>query len=161
MNLIIDSSSIDISPRATVMMLLRKHLGENVELDHRQSGAPFIRGVENLSVSISHSHRYAAVAIGRQVTVGIDIEETCRYRQLERVRSKFLSACEQNFADVDLLEAWTIKEAVYKAALTPGLALSEIILPRDGGTVASARGVRYSITLSRCEDYAMAVAVGM
>lgn len=51
-------------------------------------------------------------------------------RRLQRVKARFLSPAqlEKVVTPAQLLEAWTIKEALYKALLTPGLALADIDL---------------------------------
>lgn len=43
-----------------------------------------------------------------------------------------------------LLRAWTLKEALYKAALTPGLPMDEIPLPEEGEGSVELRGRRYA-----------------
>ncbi|MDE5634173.1 MAG: hypothetical protein K2I51_05875, partial [Muribaculaceae bacterium] len=40
--------------------------------------------------------------------------------------------------------AWTLKEALYKAALTPGLPMDEIPLPEALGEAVELRGCRYA-----------------
>lgn len=157
---IVEHAPVETTAREAVMNILRRHFGGDVVLDHYSSGAPFIAGFEGC-VSISHSRHHVAVAIGcPRTAVGIDIEETDRYGQLHRVRSRFLSASELSRAGIDLLEAWTIKEAVYKAALTPGLALADIVLPEPSGNGLSvAAGHFFSVSVNRCDEFAMSVAV--
>lgn len=97
-------------------------------ISHAPDGHPFVEGYSG-SLSISHSSSEIAVAYSRTRIVGIDVE---RWRPaLLRVRKKFLSESEmlQWTGDTLLLRAWTIKEAVYKAALIKGLSLFAIHLP--------------------------------
>lgn len=96
-----------------VRSILDKIIGSDAALDHDATGAPRIKGV---NVSISHSRKLAVVAIDPYNPVGIDAEE---WRPtLARVKAKFLSPSELNLfsSSVQLLRAWTIKEAVYKIA---------------------------------------------
>lgn len=100
-------------------------------LRHAPSGAPEIDGMH---VSVSHSRHYAAVALSEH-PVGIDIEER-RDGQLERVATRFLDDEEMgggSLSPVELLRAWTAKEAAFKA-LAPhndGVMLSDIRLSEN------------------------------
>ena len=101
--------------------LIRYALGDSVTLIHLPSGAPCLEG-SDMSISISHSTHYAAIALSPTQQIGIDIEE--QRSQLRRVASRVLSEPEleaYSTSDSLLLQAWTLKEALYKAALTPGL----------------------------------------
>ncbi|MCM1520838.1 MAG: 4'-phosphopantetheinyl transferase superfamily protein [Lachnoclostridium sp.] len=129
-----------------VEMIVRLHIGEGFSIAHDGAGAPYIEGYAPLSVS--HCRDEAVIAVSDDDRpIGVDIET--EREQLERVRLKFLTEDEVNtFASLhDLLRAWTAKEAVYKAALTPGLALDEIRLELTScGMRASARGQVYDVT---------------
>ncbi len=76
----------------------------------------------------------AALAVNDFSPIGIDLE---LWRdQIHRVREHFLSAREIERYDTPflLLSAWTMKEALYKAASVQGLTLSrDIRLPLDKG----------------------------
>lgn len=77
--------------------------------------------------------------------IGVD-SETAR-PQLLRVAGKFINHTESAYIPQlisTLLQAWTAKEAVYKAALTPGLGLTEITLTPDMRT-ATARDMIFTI----------------
>lgn len=93
-------------------------------LDHDPHGAPLLPGWQ---ISITHSRAVAAVAIcraGQSPAFGIDAEE---WRPtLVKVAPKYLAPGESTQNADRLLRLWTIKEAVYKAAATPALALTEI-----------------------------------
>ncbi|MCM1096153.1 MAG: 4'-phosphopantetheinyl transferase superfamily protein, partial [Terasakiella sp.] len=84
------------------------------------AGAPVLEG-SRLHISISHSARMAAVAIDPARRIGIDIEDLDRGRQIERVAPRVLSAAELESYTGRLLEAWTLKEALYKIADDPGI----------------------------------------
>jgi len=113
--------------------LLDRAFPEGYVLSHTQEGAPFIAG-RDIHMSISHSRSHAALALCRERPVGIDIE-TVR-PQLARVASRVFS--EEELAvygtnQCGLLRAWTLKEALYKAALTPGVDFRHgICLPLGG-----------------------------
>lgn len=88
------------------------------------SGAPcvYVDGGPALPCSISHCASLAIVAKAPFVT-GIDIET--ERQQLGRVAARFVNPGEESLG---LLKVWTLKEAVYKAAGKPGLALRDIHL---------------------------------
>ena len=98
-------------------------------LGHHANGAPFLNTDRKINISISHCRSGACIALSDvSQNFGIDIEDSSD--KLARVKSKFISESEAKIIDSDmLLWAWTIKEAVYKAAGTPGLSL------RDGITI--------------------------
>ena len=77
---------------------------------------------------------------------GIDIEEA-RLMQLERVASRVLNPDETDF---DLLQAWTLKEAAFKAAGLPIADLREIHLCHDG--TITARNLRLTTVHSSSVD---------
>lgn len=132
--------------QAASMCLARELAGPDAQIMHFADGAPYISGFDGC-ISVSHGAGYCVLAATRSGTVGVDVE---RWReQLRRVACKFLSDDEIAVwcnGDRALLRAWTIKEAVYKAARTPGLALKEIFLPPCAdGDEALARGVVYRL----------------
>ncbi|MBD5235485.1 MAG: 4'-phosphopantetheinyl transferase superfamily protein [Barnesiella sp.] len=97
-------------------------------LGHRDNGAPYLTGDNGalpIAISVSHCKSAACIALGAPgARFGIDIEEPTD--RLARIADKFLSNKEKSYISGDLLlHAWTIKEAVYKAADTPGLSLRD------------------------------------
>ena len=141
--------------RGAVNGLVARELGAGVTISHREDGSPVAAGFDG-KISISHSKDYVAVATHPRLRIGVDIEQP--RIQLERVRSKFV-ATEEAFDSLDaLLHAWTAKEAVYKAAGTPGVSLTEIVVDIKRG-VAAARGRNYLISFSRYAEAVVAVAV--
>ena len=89
-----------------VGFLVRKVFGAGAARRHLPDGAPAIEGIRQ-SISISHSKRFAALAVAPAGSlVGIDIE--ANRSQLEH---NCFSAAPQGF-----LKAWTTKEALYKAS---------------------------------------------
>lgn len=116
-----DGESRADAEKRTIEGLVAEIFGENTTVGHKASGAPFIPDSDT-QISISHSRHFAALACSRLRTVGVDIEE--HREQLRRVAPRVLSAEEMEVysaTDNLLLRAWTLKEALYKAALTPGL----------------------------------------
>lgn len=115
--------------RAAVNGLVMAAFGPSAQLTHDPHGAPCIEGF-NGYISVTHGGGYALLAIDREHRIGIDCEA---YRpQLQRVASKFLSACELSVHAASpqaLLRAWTVKESVFKALGDPSLTISQIILP--------------------------------
>lgn len=131
--------------RAAVERLLAEAFGGKApELRHLPSGAPVL--VEGgASVSVTHCREFVAVAIaadGRRI--GIDAESRGRGGQLRRVAHKFLSAEQMPQWSLDeaaLLRGWTVKEAIYKAMLTPGLPLAGIPLPATSAALEEGKAV--------------------
>lgn len=106
-------------------------------IGHFPNGAPFVEGYP-ARISISHTNHLFVVAslpktpdipldtFNLRTALGIDCESLER-DQVLKVREKFLSKEEMEMVpekDVALnIIAWTAKEALYKAAMTPGLEL--------------------------------------
>ncbi|MDE6317765.1 MAG: 4'-phosphopantetheinyl transferase superfamily protein, partial [Muribaculaceae bacterium] len=121
-------------------------------LGHRDNGSPFLctpEGEIPAPISISHCKSGACIALGAPGQhFGTDIEDVSDRRI--RVADKFLNDREKNFISNDnLLRAWTIKEAVYKAADSEGLTLRDGIAIQSLDTVsgiatASADGKLYT-----------------
>lgn len=123
------------------------------EIGHFRNGAPFMMG-ETSRISITHTGRFLAVAtlpptpevdlsiFSERSAMGIDAEATDR-TQVLRVRDRFLSEAElRMIPEDDALQnvmAWTAKEALYKAAMLPGLDFRNDItilsLPKIGPAV--------------------------
>ena len=153
--------------KAAVESLIAQALGEGMELTHSPEGAPSVSGHPELRISISHSASHCLLAVGNSphINIGVDIESP--RPQLLRVAQRFLTPAEEDSANLCcdepsrlgiLLKYWTAKEAAYKAALTPGLALQEIHIAPDF-TSAQARGSKFSLfwhSLPACETIALA-----
>ena len=111
------------------------------EVDHLPCGAPLLAD-SAARISITHTDGMLAVAslpptpeadlsiFSTRAALGIDAERADR-EQVLRLRERFLSEDELKLAgesDVAAnITAWTAKEALYKAALTPGLDFREAI----------------------------------
>lgn len=117
--------------------LLRKMLSEDhsvIEVGDNGSitvaGGPFI--------SLSHSKNMMAAMVGRNVPVGIDIEEISG--RVKKVMHKFINEQERQMlgSNPDLWKitlCWSAKESIYKMAGLSGLSFSDDIIleiPRAG-----------------------------
>lgn len=136
--------------RHAVGRLLKNALGAT-NYSHRADGSPYIEHLGR-EITISHCKGIAAIAVGYSERIGLDIE---RMRPtLYRVRRKYLSVQEMYMCNDDqaLLAAWTVKEAVYKAAAARGIDFSdEISLPDRNGISHVAGGRKFHVTtLTRC-----------
>lgn len=142
--------------RQAVGALIKTWAGADVRLLHDDDGAPLLAG-SPLHISISHSRNYAAIMLDASARCGIDIEEP-RLDQLSRVRTKFLTPAELA-AGVDLLAAWTAKEAVFKAAGTPGLAMSMIDTLSVEGMALLPDGRRFRLQTVVTPEYTLTAAL--
>lgn len=139
--------------REASRQLIVSAFGKDARCRHYPDGAPYVEGHESTPVSLSHSDSTCVLAISRgSLSIGVDIERP--RTQLERVAAKFLNVRElERLSSVTspdsridfLLHEWTAKEAVYKAARTPGLGLAEINVSPDFRH-AEARGTAYSLS---------------
>lgn len=124
--------------RQTAVSLLARLTGRNdLTIAHHSHGEPFITDSENYpvkdwSISVTHTRGYVAIALSAK-SVGIDME-TVTDKAL-RIAQRFTTEDEMTkFKRLGLPEklaatvVWTIKEAVYKVALTPGIALLDIMI---------------------------------
>lgn len=120
------------SERYAAISLIAKALGNRARLDHDEEGRPLVKGCDfEGMISISHCADRCLLAVTREKDVSIGIDTETWREQLLRVAPRFMTPAEVAAYDSPalLLLAWTTKEAVYKAARTPGLALQEILLP--------------------------------
>lgn len=115
------------------------------EIGHFSSGAPFLYNADE-RVSISHTDGMLTVASRKvpsdlqlsefhpKFALGIDVERADRVKVL-KLRERFLTEEELKLISPDSPEqnivAWTAKEAMYKAALTPGINWRENLLIKE------------------------------
>lgn len=140
---------IAASGEEAVAALLEAAFGPGTQRSHRSDGSPYIAARPDVEISLSHCRTAAvlAVAPAENGRIGVDIEQP--REQLRRVARRFLSVEEQErHTTIEALQrAWTIKEAVYKAAAIPGLALAaDIHLPTSAEPRACCRGRSYALT---------------
>lgn len=142
--------------RDEIARLIAENIGQDVRLLHDADGAPLLNG-SPLNISISHSRHFAAIALHPTLRIGIDIEEP-RPEQLRRVIAKFLAPREQPLWADRLLEAWTCKEAVFKAAGLRNLPLGTIDLTLPG-FAAIPDGRRFALHTVETPEYTLTTAL--
>lgn len=102
--------------KAATLLILAKMLNTAVEICHKESGAPYLKG-RNEHISISHSGDFVAVAVGSEAGIGIDIE--IKKDRILKVRERVFSPAElATMPENDInanLAGWTSKEALFKA----------------------------------------------
>lgn len=113
--------------REAVQALVRHAFGPGIALEHRADGSPWIEAFPGQHISVSHSRGLAVLAVA-PMPVGVDVEDP--RPTLLRVAGRFLSEAEhQHYSTLpQLLEAWTLKEAAFKA-LRPGIPATAMPLP--------------------------------
>lgn len=137
--------------RRVVSDLIAEKISPEAQLEHDENGAPFLTGIPSPpTISISHSRCVAVLQVALDPCQhGVDVEEW--REKIRNVAPRFLGKDEKAYrTDMQLLLAWTAKEAVYKAAFIPGLGLKEIVLPEAPPLppchyTASARGCIYDV----------------
>lgn len=135
--------------RAAAVAVASELLQKPVTIDHHADGAPFIADYLG-SLSISHSRCTVAVAIDPVRTIGIDIEERERAHRMPQLAPRVLNTTEiATYAGAEeLLRAWTLKEAAYKAARAGVDFLHDIHLPCDGSRRITAANAAVDIIAS-------------
>ena len=116
--------------------------------------------------AISHTPGCVAMAISRRA-IGIDVEHFAP--KVLRVRQRFLSTAEARHIAPDNvalnIAAWTAKEALYKAVLTPGINLSHHIpidaqaIAGNGNWVSTVCGKQFDVSTHIAADYAISLAI--
>jgi len=139
---------------------------EGVKLTHRLDGSPVAEGLGK-EISVTHCKDWIAVAAYGDRRFGIDLEHL-RTRALTTVKDRFLSPREQRIytTPFDWLTAWTMKEAIYKAAGITGLGYAEsIFLPRKRTSPAIAEvrtpdvHLRFRLYFGREDTLALCAAI--
>ncbi|MFA6922697.1 MAG: 4'-phosphopantetheinyl transferase superfamily protein [Bacteroidales bacterium] len=102
-----------LSARAIIKELLPE---ENIEIIYAPNDKPFTKN-KKYNISISHSHKKAAVIISKNNHVGIDIEKM--QHKIEKLKEKFL--CEEELKNIGnknisekLYVCWGAKESLFK-----------------------------------------------
>lgn len=153
------------------------------DMDHMECGAPLLCGGHS-RISLSHADGLLVVAtlpptpeagldgFAERTALGVDAERADR-RQVLAVRERFMNADELSMTPADDVEAnivaWTSKEALYKAALTPGLDWRSQILLRklpvpDGQTgeaevEIAGRKIPFVLCSYRSDDFVVTLAI--
>lgn len=153
------------------------------DLDHTEQGAPLLYAEHN-RISLTHTQGLLAVAtlpptpecplevFAERTALGIDAERADRAQTL-KVRERYLGETELALVPGDFIEAnvtaWTCKEALYKAALMPGLDWRRQIrllrLPVPDGETGSAeveiegKPVPFLLYTYRSDDFLVTLAI--
>lgn len=103
-----------------VRALANKALGEKAVISYTSSGRPVLDSSSQF-ISISHSNKYAAIALGDDPRLGVDVESLTR--KYSQIRHKYVSDADADaFKEVGMDEklflpiVWSVKEAAFKAA---------------------------------------------
>ncbi|MFF1709643.1 4'-phosphopantetheinyl transferase family protein [Streptomyces sp. NPDC058268] len=101
-----------------------------LELAYKIGGRPYLRGFDQLDVSLTHTDDLIAVVISRDGRIGVDAEPVDRPMSYELLHGHVLTAAERaalaplppDERAAEMLRLWTLKEA-YTKALGQGLRL--------------------------------------
>lgn len=113
----------------------------DLRVRRESNGKPFLSHSDGPHISLSHSGRFAGVAVTRTGPVGVDIEEQRPVGHLDGLARTMMSDAEYAWwltqdgaaATESLFRRWTYKEAVLKAlGLGLGGGLSSVVCAADG-----------------------------
>lgn len=104
---------------------------EYLDLGYRLGGRPYLRGFDQIEVSLTHTGDVMAVGLSRTGRIGVDVEFADRFVRLDLLQARILTPTEadevaglpEDERAAHLLRLWTLKEA-YSKALGQGLRLS-------------------------------------
>ncbi|MEV2255283.1 4'-phosphopantetheinyl transferase superfamily protein [Streptomyces sp. NPDC050147] len=101
---------------------------EDLELAYKPGGRPYLRGIDQLDISLSHTEELLVVGLTRHRRVGVDTEfkdrqmlalgterQVCTPYELQA-----LAGIEEEHRNGELVRLWTLKEA-YSKAIGQGL----------------------------------------
>ncbi len=114
-------------------VLIYQYTGSYPASRYKDNGQPFLTGC-NDQISISHTKGFAAIALSKNNTPGIDIEYPSA--RIEKVMNRFLHPEEHRFLSTTDLRnrqmglIWCLKEAVFKQTGIPGLSFKDQIITR-------------------------------
>lgn len=125
-----------VKSRFAASRLLLKHAAcaivdaspQSVELAYRPGGRPYLRGMDQVDISLSHTESLLLVGLTRRGWIGVDAELTERPmlgRGTEKqvctpYESSVLAAVPEDRRNAALVRLWTLKEA-YSKAIGQGL----------------------------------------
>ncbi|MFJ8017081.1 4'-phosphopantetheinyl transferase family protein [Streptomyces sp. NPDC096339] len=101
-----------------------------LDLSYRIGGRPYIRGMSQIDLSLSHTEDLIAVGLSRIGRIGVDVEPAGRRMSFELLRDRVcipseaaeLGRMPPDRQAAEMLRLWTLKEA-YTKALGQGLRL--------------------------------------
>ncbi len=108
-------------------ILIKNLIGQQAEVCYSDSGKPLLCGGSQY-ISISHTAGYVAVALHRELNVGVDVEVFGT--KVLKLYSRFLNSAEIDSIDkgnelVAMLLHWSAKESFYKIVGNKGGSYSE------------------------------------
>jgi 4'-phosphopantetheinyl transferase len=103
---------------------------EHLDLAYRLGGRPYLRGFDQLELSLTHTGELMAVGFSRTGRIGVDVERADRLVRLDLLAGRILTPAElRDLAELTederiarAVRIWTLKEA-YSKALGQGLRL--------------------------------------
>ncbi|MFF9042115.1 4'-phosphopantetheinyl transferase family protein [Streptomyces sp. NPDC014892] len=120
-----------------------------LDLAYKIGGRPYLRGLDRIDVSLTHTEELIAVGVSRNGRIGIDAEPAGRRLDFELLSGhiatpaelRSMSVLSERARESELLKLWTVKEA-YSKALGQGLRLgfSESDLGADGSGLLAPDG---------------------
>lgn len=101
-----------------------------LDLAYRIGGRPYLRGLDQIDISLTHTDDVIAVGISRNGRIGVDTEPADRHMSFDLMQGHVCTPAEraeleqlpQDRQTTELLRLWTLKEA-YSKALGQGLRL--------------------------------------
>jgi len=102
--------------RSVIIHKIESIFNQKTELGHLECGAPIFKGLEHLSISISHSPPFFGIQI-REEASGIDVQKI--KVDIDKGRRFFVMEEEENLisSHIDTNIIWSAKEALYKSVL--------------------------------------------
>ncbi|WP_415947156.1 4'-phosphopantetheinyl transferase family protein [Streptomyces sp. KLOTTS4A1] len=145
-----------------------------LDLSYRIGGRPYLRGLDQIDVSLTHAEDLIAVGVSRNGRIGVDTEPLGRgldFRLLSPhlctpAELRAFEALPAEARDAEMLRLWTLKEA-YSKALGQGLRMgfTEFGFSVDGarllapdGTPAAGQGEWTFATHRALDRYLLSVA---
>ncbi|MGY0490673.1 4'-phosphopantetheinyl transferase family protein [Streptomyces sp. WG-D5] len=129
-----------LATKYTAAAALRTRPAE-LDLAYQIGGRPYLRGLDQIDVSLTHTDDVIAVGISRDGRIGVDVEPADRHMSYDLLQGHVLTPAEcaalerlpERARAARLLRLWTLKEA-YTKALGQGLRLgfSEFGFTADG-----------------------------
>lgn len=161
-------SKREMEQKATQYLLKEMLKTYDFKIVNDEFNKPFLEG-RTEQLSISHSHRWLAIAIHQTKDIGVDIE--LMREKILNIKHKFTSDEELNYtkSNIELLTIlWAAKEAIYKAYGKKNIAFKKICiapfeLKENGvltGTLQLENEVRkYKLMYRKDDEYYLALVI--
>ena len=161
-----DKRKIEFS---SVRYLLKKYIGDYT-IEYDGLGAPNI--IDGPNISISHSHKYVAIAQSNKNRIGIDIEKI--KEKIQKITTKFINledlknitSEENELNETTYTKIWCCKEAIYKILSNKKIGLKEHITIKLSSPYTATAFVNFEntihsfyINIHYLDDYIIAAVV--